>query len=392
MAPSARLRLAGPFLALGLAASNLLAQDDAAARRAAIQAFYPVMAQAAAEGRLDQALALCQKAIEWEPGEAVHRYNLACIHAKAGRSDAAFAALEEAVARGFAEAAATRTDPDLVSLRADPRFEALVARMGGDAPPAPPAGPKAAPLVPPPGQTGAPHPPLAPAPPPVPPAGPDAAPAAAGFQGGLPVGPYFMTRSSSFSHSLEKDAWYFAPDGRVYCNLKTGFGPEDLAAHPGRKGNARLEGADLVVAWDGGETTRSPVERDQSATFMWDMGAFTPVAAFGAMAEAVGTWEGGESMTWDQGRASVAKSIALRPDGTYVSSTAASLGASGQGSTASAGATGGEAGRWLLDGWTMHLFPEGGEARRWIAFPFDDTDTPVEPDRMFLGGILYKRR
>jgi hypothetical protein len=58
-------------------------------------------------------------------------------------------------------------------------------------------------------------------------------PPAPRISGGGPVGLYFMTRFWSYTGTLEKAAWYFAPDGRVYQNLETGFSAGDLAAHQG---------------------------------------------------------------------------------------------------------------------------------------------------------------
>ena len=56
-------------------------------------------------------------------------YNLACLWAGPGRADEALASLEEARARGLADAQLVQSDEDLASLRALPRFQALVASM-----------------------------------------------------------------------------------------------------------------------------------------------------------------------------------------------------------------------------------------------------------------------
>ena len=62
-----------------------------------------------------------------EPKLAAHAwYNRACCFAHLGRPDAAFPALEQALAAGFNDAAHLGTDPDLAALRTDPRWQALV--------------------------------------------------------------------------------------------------------------------------------------------------------------------------------------------------------------------------------------------------------------------------
>jgi hypothetical protein len=55
-------------------------------------------------------------------------YNLACLDALEGNEETALERLREAIAAGWAT---TRIldDPDLDSLRGDPRFEALVAEV-----------------------------------------------------------------------------------------------------------------------------------------------------------------------------------------------------------------------------------------------------------------------
>ncbi len=63
---------------------------------------------------------------------SVHRtmlYNLACTHARAGQRDAAFERLGQAIALGFGPRAVVAEDEDLVSLRADPRFGALLEKV-----------------------------------------------------------------------------------------------------------------------------------------------------------------------------------------------------------------------------------------------------------------------
>lgn len=63
--------------------------------------------------------------LKYAPGQTA--YNLACAHARAGETEAAFAALNRASAAGFSMGGYLGDDDDLDSLRDDPRFAALKA-------------------------------------------------------------------------------------------------------------------------------------------------------------------------------------------------------------------------------------------------------------------------
>jgi hypothetical protein len=379
------------LVALGLAAGTaapLLAQPSPADRHTIIENSYRDMMNAAQAGDFAKARALCQQAIAWEPQVAKHRYNLACIEARAAEHERtlAFAALDQAVALGFANDGALAADPDLSSLRGDPRFARIVTatRRNAAAPAPAPAAPVAA----------------APAPAapvaavvtgPVVPAAPFVAPAPASYAGGRPVGLFFMTRYLATFHTLEKAAWYFAPDGTVYENLRTGFSPADLAAHTGRRGAATVREGKLSVAWAGGAPSVSPIEPD-GETFAWDMGIFSPVKPLAAAAALAGVYDGGESLSAGGNRVAVAKRLELRADGTYVWEGASFVGGATDATKLGAGATGGSTGTWRVDPFALTLTDaRSGTAFRAIAFPVDVGGTPDRPDHLFFAGILYKR-
>lgn len=60
---------------------------------------------------------------------SVALYNLACAHALEGHKEAALGRLEEAAAAGFTNASQIAADPDLESLRQEPRYRALRQRL-----------------------------------------------------------------------------------------------------------------------------------------------------------------------------------------------------------------------------------------------------------------------
>ncbi len=348
------------------------AQNDPESRRAAIDAMYPVMLQALAAKSYGSARNICDQAILWEPQNPVHHYNLACIEAQTGarRFPQAFAALEQAVALGFKDTQHLQADPDLAPLRGDPRFAAILHTLSSVSPTATATAPVA---------TASSAPSAA------------ARPPRAGFQDGMPVGLYFMTRFWGATGSLEKAAWYFAPDGNVYQNLRHGFSSEDLAAHAGRKGKARGGNGTLEVTWATGKTTSAKLSRDGTG-FGWDAGLFAPVEAYRHAAEVVGTYEGGESLAGASERAAVAKRLELRADGTFIWNGVSFLTTASHATEISAGSTTGSQGRWELSGLSLILTAESGKVFRGIVFPYDDAKTPAKPDRMFFGGLMYKKR
>jgi choline-sulfatase len=73
-----------------------------------------------------------EQAAAIRPDSWVPWYNLACLRAIGGDKEGAFAALRESVTRGLADAALVNTDPDLASLRTDPRFRTIARGLPGD--------------------------------------------------------------------------------------------------------------------------------------------------------------------------------------------------------------------------------------------------------------------
>jgi tetratricopeptide (TPR) repeat protein len=108
--------------------------DEAAEKLAAIAAAEPTTAKAVqlhgyalhAAGRLDEALVVHQRAAGFPETASVASYNIACVHALKGDKEAAFAALDKAIATGFHKPEYLEKDTDLESLRGDARFSALM--------------------------------------------------------------------------------------------------------------------------------------------------------------------------------------------------------------------------------------------------------------------------
>ncbi|MSU50169.1 MAG: hypothetical protein EXS37_13980 [Opitutus sp.] len=387
-----------PFAALVIAftffsSPEVRAQDDPASRRAAIEGMYPVMLRELEAKNFGRARNLCDQAIIWEPQNPVHHYNLACIEAQTGgaRMSHAIVALEMAAVLGFNDPSHLMSDPDLAPLRNDPKFAGLAQKIADNAirsttgflptPPATrPAPGNSRPTMP-----ADPSPKTA-----AEPSAPPETPAPPAFRDGVPVGLYFMSRYWSFTSTLEKAAWYFAPDGAVYQNLEHGFSRADLTAHRGPRGTAKTADKKLAITWNDGKETSDEIERE-GAGFIWERGIFTSVRAFGHAADVAGIYEGGESLAVGGVRAIVSKRLELRADGTFTWDGVALVGNTMQPSQLSSGKDA-STGRWQLNGYSLILTDSSGAVLRRIAFPDDDEKTPVKPDRMFFGGMIFKRR
>jgi dienelactone hydrolase len=81
------------------------------------------------EGRREDAHRTLEAAIAAGANPSNTYYNLACALALATKRDDALTALETAVSRGWSDVAHMLADTDLTSLRASPRFTALVAKL-----------------------------------------------------------------------------------------------------------------------------------------------------------------------------------------------------------------------------------------------------------------------
>ena len=77
-------------------------------------------------GRLDEALDAHIRASKYERTCRVATYNAACALALLGRKEEAFEWLQDAIDKGFDNRRLLRTDPDLNSLRSDPRYARML--------------------------------------------------------------------------------------------------------------------------------------------------------------------------------------------------------------------------------------------------------------------------
>ena len=83
----------------------------------------------AAKGQYARALQIDRRLVRLLPERPIPWYNLACSYAVLGMVDPAFAALQRALELGYRHLDHLRRDPDLKSLRHDPRFVRLLRRF-----------------------------------------------------------------------------------------------------------------------------------------------------------------------------------------------------------------------------------------------------------------------
>jgi tetratricopeptide (TPR) repeat protein len=82
-----------------------------------------------ADKKLDEALKIHLKAAEFPEVAPIATYNVACVYALQGDKDKAFTWLGKAVELGFSQPDQLANDTDMDSLRDDPRFKDLVAKV-----------------------------------------------------------------------------------------------------------------------------------------------------------------------------------------------------------------------------------------------------------------------
>lgn len=83
-------------------------------------------------GERTRALEWCDRALSLDGEEASVLYNVSCVYALLGETDKSLSCLEKAFSKGFGYKVWIENDPDFVSLRSNPRFEALMQGLSVD--------------------------------------------------------------------------------------------------------------------------------------------------------------------------------------------------------------------------------------------------------------------
>ncbi|BBO19036.1 conserved hypothetical protein [Candidatus Brocadia pituitae] len=82
-----------------------------------------------ARGMYEKGLLVDQKLCRLKPEDPLAHYNLACSHALLKNSNAAFEALERAIALGYKDIFHLERDEDLSHLRQDARYQQLIEKI-----------------------------------------------------------------------------------------------------------------------------------------------------------------------------------------------------------------------------------------------------------------------
>ena len=77
-------------------------------------------------GQYEKGLSIDLQLSQLLPNDDIVWYNLGCSHALTHHFDEAFEALTKAIDLGYGDYDWMKTDPDLMNLSADPRFESLL--------------------------------------------------------------------------------------------------------------------------------------------------------------------------------------------------------------------------------------------------------------------------
>ena len=80
-------------------------------------------------GEYARTLQLDRRLVRLIPDDSIAWYNLSCTYAVLGMIDPAFSALQRSLELGYRFVARLRKDPDLKTLRRDPRFLRLLRRF-----------------------------------------------------------------------------------------------------------------------------------------------------------------------------------------------------------------------------------------------------------------------
>ena len=211
-------------------------------------------------------------------------------------------------------------------------------------------------------------------------------------------GLFYRQRYEMVSRHLEKAVWYFAPDGKVYVNLESGFSATELAAHQGQFGTYQVANGQMSIAWSNGSKSKNKLEIAQDA-FDFDTATFLPVKPFRSADQLVGNYEGGSSFSFSGSSTAIAKTLTLRADGTFASSGIANFSKdrSNAGFSDSnnkeliASGQGGSNGTWSLSGYSLTLSSAGEKDTVGIVFPLFVDETKGSFDRIFFRGFVYKK-
>jgi hypothetical protein len=206
-------------------------------------------------------------------------------------------------------------------------------------------------------------------------------------------GVYLTVRTSMFGSSISTttEAWFFTRNGRFSRQPKGGVTLDALArrAEPGEgDGSYWVQDGQLVLAWaDGREPWQSEYSGEpQSLTigtsFASKWSGFPKGWRFD------GGYEGGASI--GGGALSSSNTLIFKSDGTFSREGIVNVSSQGRSSAVSGGATGGAAGTYEFDQFSLTL-RENGVEQSFTVFGWGERDAAGRPERLFWEGLMMDR-
>jgi hypothetical protein len=191
-------------------------------------------------------------------------------------------------------------------------------------------------------------------------------------------GIYFRLKSAFWGGrlSFEQDHWVFWNDGRFYNDVPKGglegFGfVQAWKAEPKSTGIYAIEGDKIRFSYADGSQSEEEFKRDKEGIHIG--GLFTSKQkAFPKDARIAGSWSGGNSVGGGTATyVGYARSLTLRKDGTFDSSSIGSFSVTGDTTTTSGGSENGSGGTYALSGNTLTLKHKDGKATRHTVYPYE---------------------
>jgi hypothetical protein len=207
--------------------------------------------------------------------------------------------------------------------------------------------------------------------------------------GNGPAGLYFKVYQAF--GGLVREYFLFTADGRFSTQPFGGVDPFDFAGQaqrsPGSTGTYSIEGTNMVLRFANNKTQKLPYRKTKDGIELEGSEALR-MGSWPASTKFDGMYEGGSSSVGGTDRATSARLIVFRSDGTYELESGGTVQANGPRVVGSAGSFGKEKGTYTVGGNTLRLTRSDGRVTSVTTFPFEMSATDI---RVNFDGMLLKK-